>query len=196
MFIQVIEARAKGGAQLREQMDRWQHDIRPDARGFLGASMGVTTDGIFLAAVRFETEKAAVTNARRSEQQEWWEQTSEYLERARFEDCSEVDTFLSGGSERARFVQVVRGLALNKADLKRIEMQILEWFPSVRPDYFGSWMAWNGDRFNEIAYFESAEAAHAGEERVSNSEHAADFRRWLDGITDVTYVDLHDPWHY
>lgn len=66
----------------------------------------------------------------------------------------------------------------------------------MRPDYFGSWMAWKGHRFTEVAYFKSAEAAQQGEKRIARSEHATDFDRWLNGITDVRYIDIEEPWHY
>src|SRR3712207_2703358 len=102
MFVQVIEATAKDAAALRAQMDAWDREIKPGARGFLGSTAGVTEDGTFIAAARFESEEAARANSDRPEQTQWWEQTAQYIEGdATFYDCRDVDVSMGGGSDDA-----------------------------------------------------------------------------------------------
>lgn len=197
MFIRVIEGHGDDREALRRIADRWGTNVRGVVPGCVGATMGCADDGTFLAILRFESTDAAAEQATLPSSIRWIDElTAALLSPPQIEDHPEVDVFAGGGSAEAGFVQVVRGRALDKTELKEIEWQILEWFPGLRPDYFGSWMAWNESRFTEVAYFASAAEAHAGEQRVAESEHSGDFEQWLDGITDVRYVDLHEPWHY
>lgn len=91
-------------------------------------------------------------------------------------------------------MQVIQGSARDKARLKQLGDEILEWFPTIRPDYIGRVMAWEGDRFIEFAYFTAEEAARKGEQQVGESDKAGHFRQSMDQVHDLTYIDLKDPW--
>jgi len=113
MFAQVIQGKAKDAAGLRKQWARWDQDLKPAARGYLGSTGGVTAAGEFIALVRFESEQAARANSESAEQSAWWEETSRYLEDPMFHDCTLVDLIKDGGSDDAGFVQVIQGKVTN-----------------------------------------------------------------------------------
>jgi hypothetical protein len=197
MFVQVFQGRASDADGLRHQLDRWDRDLKPGADGYLGATSGVADDGTFVSVVRFESVDAAQANSDRAEQGAWWSETETRFDGdVAFEDCNEVQTFLFGDPDDAGFVQVIRGRARDKARLKELDEEILEWFPAMRPDYLGSLRAWYGDRFTEVAYFTSEAEAREGERRLNESQQAAHFNEWLDLVDDVVFIDLKDPWLY
>ena len=72
MFVQVIQGKAKDAAGLRKQWERWDQELKPAAKGYLGSTAGVTADGEFIALVRFEDEAAARANSDSPEQSAWW----------------------------------------------------------------------------------------------------------------------------
>ncbi|MFW5899005.1 MAG: hypothetical protein ACOCUN_00905, partial [Jiangellaceae bacterium] len=71
MFVQVIEGRTENADGLHAAMDKWAEDLAPGASGWLGSTAGVTSDGRFVALVRFESEEAARRNSDRPEQGRW-----------------------------------------------------------------------------------------------------------------------------
>jgi hypothetical protein len=76
MFIQVIQGKVADAAGLHAAMDRWVQKLQPGATGFLGCTAGITDDGTFIAAVRFESAEAARRNSDRPEQGAWWAETA------------------------------------------------------------------------------------------------------------------------
>ena len=43
MFVQAIEGRVADREALRRELERWENELRPGARGFLGSTAGVKT---------------------------------------------------------------------------------------------------------------------------------------------------------
>ena len=108
MFVQVIEGKVSDKAGLRRQMDRWEAELRPGAIGFLGSTGGVTDEGVGFAIARFASADAA-GNSERPEQGQWWSETEKCYEGpVSFTDSEDVEEFLSGGSNDAGFVQVMK----------------------------------------------------------------------------------------
>ena len=100
---------------LRRQLELWRREIKPGASGYLGSTGGVTSDGRSITLVRFESEQAARANGERAEQGAWWTETAKAFDGGvTFHDCREVDTILGGGSNDARFVQVMDGRARDR----------------------------------------------------------------------------------
>lgn len=195
MFVQVMKGRTSDIDGLRRQLERWDKELRPGAAGYLGGTLGVAEDATFVGLVRFESEEAARRNSNRPEQDAWWSETQQHFDgEVSFQDCTEVETYLVGDPDDAGFVQVVQGRARDKARLQELDQRVLEWFPGMRPDFLGSVRAWEGDRFTEAAYFTSEAAAREGEQRVSESDKAADFQQWLDQVDDITFIDVKSPW--
>src|SRR3712207_6644564 len=110
MFIQIIQGRCSRPDDLRAVLDRWTAELAPGAPGWLGGTYGFTDDGMFVGVVRFESREAASANAARPEQGEWWSQAEQCFDGpVEFHDCEDVALLFDGGSDRAGFVQVIRG---------------------------------------------------------------------------------------
>src|SRR5437588_3344030 len=112
MFVQIIEGALKDADLLTRQLDRWEDELRSDAKGFLGSTGGVTPDGRAVLVARFESKEAAEANSGRSEQDAWWNETSKAFDgEPTFHESTDIDTLFGGGSDDAGFVQVIEGRA-------------------------------------------------------------------------------------
>lgn len=194
MFIQVIQGKTSDAASLRRQSDRWDEELKPGAKGYLGTTGGVADDGTAIFFARFESEDAARANSDRPEQGAWWNETAKCFDgEVAFRDCREVDTTLAGGSDDAGFVQIMQGRVANKDRLKELEKEFMPRMQQMRPDVIGSVRAWDGDRFVEAIYFTSEAEARKGEAAMGDSL-PDEFQEFMSLTQDVTYVDLKDPW--
>jgi hypothetical protein len=197
MYIQVMEARTSDRAGLRRRMDGWDRALKLGAAGYLGSTVGVAADGTVVAIARFVSQDKAEANAARPEQDAWWAATRPLLDGdVTFRDCPEVDVLLGGGSDGAGFVQVISGRARDKALVRRLEQEVHEPFPAERPDFLGGVVAWEGDRFTDVAYFTSEQDARAGEARMATGDLRERVNRLMEQVEDLTYVDIPDPWLY
>jgi hypothetical protein len=195
MFIQVMQGRIADAEHLRRQVDRWRSELKPGARGYLGATSGVTSDGRAVTLVRFESEDAARANAARPEQGAWWAETAKAFDGdVTFHDCNETDSALGGGSNDAGFVQVLQGRAKNQKDMRKLLPTVEKQLHDVRPDILGITIGWHGDgRFTQAVYFKSEKAARDGESAKGNEELREQFMSNLDGqpvFFDLTAPDL------
>jgi hypothetical protein len=194
MFIQVIKGNTNDTDGLRRQLDRWQEEVRPGAKGYLGTTGGVADDGTAIFLARFESEEAARANSNRAEQGSWWNDTSKYFDgEVTFQDCKEADTTLAGGTDDAGFVQLMQGRARNKARLRELEQQLMPQMTEMRPDVIGSVRGWDGDRFTEAIYFTSEADARKGEENMPQ-DGGQELEEFVSLVEDLTYIDLKDPW--
>jgi hypothetical protein len=192
VFVQVIKGKAKDEAGLRKQFERWSEEVRPGAVGFLGATTGISKDGVWFTAARFESEEAARRSSDRPEQGQWWSETEQYLEGVTFHDCTEVDQMFDGGSNDAGFVQVMEGRAKDVDRFRSMGREMEPDLKKMRPDLIGGIVAWHdGAEFTQVAYFESEAAARAGEANMSDQGPP---QEWVDMIENLTYIDLSDPW--
>jgi len=193
MFIQVIQAQVSDPAFLNDQLQRWRTDVKPGAKGYLGSTGGVTSDGRSIVLVRFESEEAARANSERAEQGNWWAETSKaFAGDVTFQDCREVDEILGGGSNDAGFVQVLQGRAKDQDEMRRLGAQFESRLRESRPDILGLTVAWHGDGgFTEAVYFTSEKAAHEGEATMQTDELA---QRFMDLVeSEPTFFDLTEP---
>lgn len=197
MFLQVIEGRARDPEGLRLHVDTWMSEFAPGADGFLGCTAGVTSDGTSLAVVRFETEEAAKANSDRPEQGAWWDQAKESFDGdVSFTNCPVVDTFGGGGSDAARFVQVMRGHADRSAVLP-VADELDQVLRRMRPDVIGGIVGWPGDgSFVEVAYFTSEGEARAGESAEPSPEDRAAWEQLSSLMKFERFLDLSEPWLY
>jgi hypothetical protein len=188
MFVQVLRGRVLDAAGVTRQLDRWLEELSPQAAGWLGSTAGVTDDDRFIASFRFDTVEAARTNSDRSEQTAWWNETSKYLDTARFHDCELVQEYKAGGSDDAGFVQVIQGRVLDPAGYREAS---LKQAGSPRDDVIGGLIAWAGSHFTEVVYFTSEEEARRGER--TPQQRVALEKTWP--LTqDLEYFDLRAPW--
>lgn len=198
MFVQVIQGRATDPAGLKKQWDRWDQEIKPGARGFLGSTAGITPDGEFIALARFETEEAARANSDSAQQSAWWEETSQYLSDPMFHDCTEVDLVNEGGSDKAGFVQVIQGKVTDIAKAREIDAKMQDQMGDLRPDVIGGIVAWHpqNGRFTNSIYFTSEAEARAKEKEMETSDVFEQSMSEYQAISDgePKFLDLPDPW--
>jgi hypothetical protein len=188
MFIQVLRGHVIDGAGVMLQLDRWVEELSPGAEGWLGSTGGITDDGRFIASIRFESQDTARRNSDRSEQTRWWNEFSRYLDTARFRDCTSVDEYKGGGSDKAGFVQVIEGRVLDAQHYREAARSMAG---TPRDDVIGGVIAWDRNHFTEVVYFTSEEDAREGER--SGPQQIAIEKVWP--LTqDLEYFDLRAPW--
>jgi hypothetical protein len=199
MFVQVIEGKVSDEAGLRRQMDRWEADLRPGAAGFLGSTGGVTDDGVGFAIARFESAAAAKANSDRPEQGEWWAETEKCYDGAvSFRDSEDVEEFLAGGSNDARFVQVMKTAdGPDRTEMKDLDKQFEKHASTWRPDLIGGVRVWMGPRSTvEVNYFRSEAEARANESKEPPAELAELFSKYAQATANTEFLDLREPWLY
>jgi heme-degrading monooxygenase HmoA len=196
MFIQVVQGTVTEPDALMAAVQRWRDEVGPGATGWLGSTSGVTEDGRFIAVVRFASEEDARRNSDRPEQAQWWASTSVLFGDVEFHDCTEVVTFLGGGSDDAGFVQVIQGRVNDEAKLREMMAQADEQIGRTRPDVLGGTVALHGDGgFTQVVYFASEEAARAGEKGEQTPEAQARGEEFMSAFTGPpAFFDLRQPW--
>ena len=194
MFVQIIEGTTSNPDALMAAGEAWQSEVRPGAIGYLGVTAGVTADGKAFTLVRFEDEASARANSARPEQGAWFEKhlATAYDAPPTFTESSDTTDFLGGGSDDARFVQVMKVSGANRAELERLDA-VFEKFAGDRPDILGGIRVWTGqDTCVDVVYFSSEADARKGESTpppAELEEAMGDFA----AMGDVEFLDLVDP---
>ncbi len=199
MFVQVVQGKTKDAAGLRKQWERWDQELKPGAKGYLGSTAGVTADDEFIALARFEDEEAARANSDRPEQSAWWKETSQYLEDPMFHDCTLVDLMDGGGSDEAGFVQVIQGRVKDVEKARQLDSATQSQMKELRPDVIGGLVAWHpqNGRFTNSIYFTSEAEARAKEKESSSAPEFEEFMREWQAISDgePKFLDITEPWY-
>jgi hypothetical protein len=195
MFVQVIRGKITDAAAVGSALDRWERDVAPSAKGFLGSTGGVTDDGTLLAVVRFESSDAAERNSNRPEQQAWWEEMSGlFAGEPIFYDCSTVDGHMAGGADDAGFVQVTMCRVSDVPEARKFGAKFAEIASNVRPDMIGFVDAFTADgKCVTTSYFHSEEATREAEKAEMPAEHQAVFEGFRALVSDFEYFDLRNP---
>jgi hypothetical protein len=165
MFVQIIQGRTSQPQALVDRFDRWMEDLAPGATGWLGSTGGVTEDGRFIVAARFESEEAAMANSARPEQDAWWSETAKLIDgEATFRNSTDVDVTMSGDPDQAGFVQVMQGRGSDPERAKQLMDQDADKWAEFRPDVIGS-VAVGHDQgaYTMVMYFTSEAEAREGE---------------------------------
>lgn len=198
MFIQVMQGTVADRQGLRRQMDRWVAELKPGAAGWLGTTAGITDDGNFIAAARFESVEAARANSGRPEQGAWWAEAEKcFAGPVTFQDCTDVELRLGGGSDDAGFVQVMQGGPADRERVRQLDEQFEEMARQYRPDIMGWVRAWQADgSFTELAYFTSEAAAREGEAKEPPAERKHVLEEWREVVGELRFFDLREPWLY
>lgn len=193
MFLQIIQGKVHDADLLRRQLDEWRTTIKPHAAGYLGSTSGMTDDGDMVAVIRFESEEAARANERRPEQDAWAQQMAKAYEgEMSFTDCNAVDTFLAGGSDKAGFVQIMRGRAVDPEKMRASASQMEADLADARPDLIGGVVGWHGDReFTQVAYFTSEAEARKAETESQGDAANDEWTAMIDG--EMSFIDLRSP---
>ena len=198
MFVQVIEGRVTDREALHRRLDQWMSELRGGADGFLGTTAGVAEDGTAVAVARFESAAAAQANSSRPEQSRWWNETEKCFDgEVVFTDSEDVETFLSGGSDDAGFVQVMKGHGVGREQMRAIDEQFEHHAADFRPDLLGGLRIWTAsDRYVEVAYFTNESEARAGEKKEPPAVLGEAMGEFEALMANVEFIDLKEPWLY
>lgn len=195
MFVQIISARCTDPAGIRKQHDRWEEELKPGAIGFLGSTGGVTPDGTFIMAARFESEEAAQKNSDRPEQGAWWSETEQYLEDVTFTNSTDVNEWGGDGADSAGFVQIMRGRTKDRERTNAVDSQFEDEMSKVRPDVIGAYRMWDTpDSFTDVIYFTSEGEARVGEKKEMPEHLKKAFEESMSLVDDMRFFDLPEPW--
>ena len=193
MFIQIIQGKCSRQDEMHALADRWREELAPGADGWLGATYGFTDDGDFLAVVRFEDRDRAMANSRRPEQGAWAEEMRALMDGpVEFHDSEDVTLMMGGGSDDARFVQIIRGKVDDPSRLREMMTGDPTMLHEMRPDIIGSTLAIEPDgTYTETVAFTDEESARKGEAQEVPEEVRADMEYAMHG---ARFYDLHHPW--
>jgi hypothetical protein len=192
MFVQVVQAKTKDKAGVKEMWDRWNREVKPAATGYLGATGGVTENGDLLVIARFDSAEAAERNNNIPEQQQWYSEFEKYIEgEPSFTNYSNVELDNGGGSDDAGFVQVIRVKGGDPEAYKAIDAEIGPKMKELRPDVIGTVYAYEGDEGTMVGYFTSEDEARKNE---STPEFQELSKRYMELEGESTFYDLKDPW--
>ena len=199
MFVQVIQGRVADPARVKAALDRWAEELAPGAEGWLGTTAGVTEDGRFVAAARFESEAAARRNSDRPEQDRWWSETSRLFDgEPSFHDSSDVDVDTNGDPATATFVQVMQGRTSDPERAWRLMAEDSTDWSAFRPDMLGSVaVGHEGGAYTMVMWFTSEAEAREGERKEPPPELKAQMDEMGTlSVGEPEFFDLKDPWMY
>lgn len=199
MFVQVIEGPVSDAGGAHAALDRWVHDLGPEAPGWLGSTAGVTDDGQFVAIARFESEEQARRNSERPEQDKWWSETSKlFTEEPTFRDSTHVTPDVVGNPDDAGFVQVMQGRGGDPERARELMAQDSDKWADFRPDILGSVaVEHEGGAWTMVLYFTSEDDAREGEKK----EPPPELKAQMDEMNSLNegmpeFRDLKQPWLY
>ena len=195
MFVQIMKGKTSDKEGLRRQLDTWLSEVRPGAVGFLGSTGGVTEDGRFFMAARFESEEKAQANSGRPEQGQWWSETEKFFDGpVSFVESSDVEVHQEPSGD-AGFVQVMHSQITDRKRLEKLNAEAMPAMTEHRPDVIGAVTVWSGDNESyDIAYFTSEAAAREGEKKEMPADQQKLFEEWDSLVQDTKYLDLKDTW--
>lgn len=196
MFVQVIQGRTSQPQALVDAFDRWKADLSSGATGWLGSTGGVTEDGRFIVATRFESEEAAMANSARPEQDAWWAETAKLLDgEAAFRNSTDVDVDVNGDPDQAGFVQVMQGRGSDPERAKQLMAQDADKWAESRPDVIGSVTIGHDEgAYTMVMYFTSEAEAREGERKELPQELQAQMEEMNKlSIGEPEFFDLKQP---
>jgi len=192
VFIQIIQGRCSRQDEMHALADEWREQLGPTADGWLGGTYGFTDDGMFMGVVRFEDREKAMANSQRPEQGRWAERMAALCDGpVEFHDSDDVTLLLDGGSDQAKFVQIIRGKVDDPSRLKAM-MADGQMLHEMRPDILGATLAVEPDgTYTETVAFADEESARKGEAVMPPDDVRADLEYAMQG---ASFYDLRHPW--
>jgi hypothetical protein len=146
-------------------------------------------------ALSSRSAEAADQNSARTEQRQWFEETSRYFDgEPTFHNCTEVQVWLEGGSDDAGFVQVVQARVKDVDKMKALIESAEADIRRARTAIIGGLVAYHDDGgFTESIYFTSESEARE-QERLHPAD-GDDFVRELQSLVEGphTFLDLKEP---
>jgi hypothetical protein len=195
MFVQAIVGRVADRARLRAELDRWVAEVEPGAVGFLGSTGGFAQDGTFVVVARFSSQQSARLNGQRPEHVGWWSDVLGCFDGdPEVINCAETLTWLGGGSDDARFVQVITGRVQDFGRVRDVLERFGDRIREHRPEIIGGTAGADADgRYVQTVYFTSEADARTGEGREPPADLATPMSELAEAITELRYLDLREP---
>ena len=193
MFAQVIQAKTSSPEDFVRMQDRWDKELKPGAKGYLGMTSGVAPDGTLVIVVRFESEADAQANSDRPEQGEFFADASKTFEgEPTFVNSTDVQV-IGNPSDDAGFVQVMKVKVKDRKAMEDLEAKIMPVLMEQRPDLLGALRVWDGSTSIDFNYFTSEAEAREGEKKMDGelSSEMQQFMALADG--EPTFIDLPNP---
>ena len=194
MFVQVIRAKTGDAEGVARMQERWDQELRPGAKGWLGLTSGVAPDGTVVIAVRFEDEAAAKANSDRPEQGAFFQEASKNFDgEPTFVNSSDTDV-LGNPSDDAGFVQVMSYDVNDRKKLEELEARVMPDLMASRPDILGNFRVWDGNTVIDFLYFTSEAEAREGEKKMgSDPEMQKQMEEFMALGTEPSFIDLPHP---
>jgi hypothetical protein len=196
MFIQVIEGKTSDPENFRRVLEEYGDSAREGAIGFLGATTAIAPDGSVVTMARFEDEASAMKNSARAETNAMSEQLMKYSDgEPTYHNCTEVESFLGGGTDAAGFVQFMIGTATDKTKAKASDAEVEPMLRGLRPDVLGGVTAWDGDWWCQAIYFTSEADAREGEKKFETltGDDRSRFEEMMAAYGEPRFVDGPNP---
>jgi hypothetical protein len=168
--------------------------LREEARGWVGSSGGLTEDGGFIGALRFESEEAALANGIGAQVPGWrnaWHALAH--DEVRLVDSPAAETLLDL-DDAAGFIQILDGRASDIERMGAVLRGMQEEVAIYRPEVTAAWIAWYDPAFTQVVHFTSEEAAREAEGREFSGGFAALFTELTGLVTDLHFTDVREPW--
>ena len=193
MFAQVIEGKTKDPDGFFAMQDRWDKELKPGAKGFLGMTGGVAADGTVVIVVRFESEADAQANSDRPEQGAFYEEARKNFDgEPTFVNSSDVH-ILGNPSDDAGFVQVMKVKVKDRKAMEALEEKLMPGLMKQRPDLLGALRVWDGSTSIDFNYFTSESEARQGEKKM-DAEMADEMQQFMSMAEgEPTFIDLPNP---
>ena len=193
MFIQVMQGTCTRADELRALSQEWTEQGDPGGGGWLGGTYGCTDDNTFFGVIRFTDRESAMANSARPETTAFAERMGALFDGpVEFHDCDDVTLLFDGGSDDAKFVQVIRGKVDDPARLRAVMTSDPEALHAMRPDILGATLAIEADgTFTETVAFTDEESARRGEGDPPPPEVAGELEWAMQG---ASFYDLKQPW--
>lgn len=195
MIVRALRGRVTDVEAGRAMLERWEHEVAPNAVGLLGATAGVTDDGWLLQVARFESPADADATNASPELKAWSADATKLFDgpATRYE-CPTVDAHIGKDCDQACFVQVTTCRVSDVAAAREFGGKFAEIAGAVRPDLLGFVDSFTSDgQCVTTSYFPSEDAAREGEQAEMPPEHQEVFQGFRSLVSDFEYFDLRNP---
>ncbi|MEO3785078.1 hypothetical protein ABGB12_17235 [Actinocorallia sp. B10E7] len=159
MFLQIIQAPAGDADALRAASYRWADKLGSTSVGWLGCTGGVTEEGVFFTAERFESEQKMWVESGRPGRRRWFSEIRAALTGDPvFTNCREVEVFAPDPTaiDKAGLVQIVQGRVRDAALMRTLMRSMEKEMFLHRQDMLGSTLAFHpDDGYTHLLYFTS-----------------------------------------
>lgn len=198
LCLQILQGPVRDRSGVRNVFDQWFDNVAPDAEGWLNSTAGLSDDE-FVALFTFASAEAVRRVEQRPDHQAWRQDLEQELADGLTVRSSEnVAAFGDTRPDDAGFVVVAQGqtTGLGQA-LGRVTEHEQHHIREHHLPVLGGVIADHGEGwFTELIYFPSVQEAQADEAKEVPKEGLTMMERIGQPLTELRYLELHNPWLY